>query len=87
MIKSYLFSRKQGVESALSTSINRLFGEFPFSSVEPGCWACEVMEKTIKILFIDREHGEFLLIADILSQVRSVNYELVWCDQLETAGG
>jgi diguanylate cyclase (GGDEF)-like protein len=43
------------------------------------------MERTIKILFIDREHGEFLLIADILSQVRNVNYELVWCDQLETA--
>ncbi|RYY02682.1 MAG: EAL domain-containing protein [Gammaproteobacteria bacterium] len=43
------------------------------------------MERTIKILFIDREHGEYLLIADILSQVRNVNYELVWCDQLETA--
>ncbi len=46
---------------------------------------CEAMERTIKILFIDREHGEYLLIADILSQVRNVNYELVWCDQLETA--
>ncbi len=43
------------------------------------------MERTIKILFIDREHGEYLLIADILSQVRNVDYELVWCDQLETA--
>lgn len=43
------------------------------------------MEKTIKILFIDREHGEYLLIADILSHVRNVSYELVWCDQLETA--
>ena len=43
------------------------------------------MERTIKILFIDREHGEYLLIADILSQVRNVTYELVWCDQLETA--
>lgn len=43
------------------------------------------MERTIRILFIDREHGEYLLIADILSQVRNVNYELVWCDQLETA--
>jgi diguanylate cyclase len=43
------------------------------------------MEKTIKILFIDREHGEYLLIADILSHVRNVDYELVWCDQLETA--
>ncbi len=43
------------------------------------------MERTIKILFIDREHGEYLLIADILSQVRNVNYDLVWCDQLDTA--
>jgi diguanylate cyclase (GGDEF)-like protein len=43
------------------------------------------MERTTKILFIDREHGEYLLIADILSQVRNVNYKLVWCDQLETA--
>jgi diguanylate cyclase (GGDEF)-like protein len=43
------------------------------------------MEKAIKILFIDREHGEYLLIADLLSQVRHVNYELVWCNQLESA--
>jgi len=43
------------------------------------------MEKAIKILFIDREHGEYLLIADILSHVRGVKYELVWCNQLETA--
>lgn len=43
------------------------------------------MERPIKILFIDREHGEYLLIADILSQVRHVKYELVWCNQLESA--
>ena len=43
------------------------------------------MERTIRILFIDREHGEYLLIADILSHVRNVSFELVWCDQLETA--
>lgn len=43
------------------------------------------MERTIKILFVDREHGEYLLIADILSHVRNVEYELVWCDQLEGA--
>lgn len=43
------------------------------------------MEKTIKILFIDREHGEYLLIADLLSQVRHVKYKLVWCSQLELA--
>jgi diguanylate cyclase len=43
------------------------------------------MEKAIKILFIDREYGEYLLIADILSQVRHVEYELVWCNQLDAA--
>jgi diguanylate cyclase len=43
------------------------------------------MEKAIKILFIDREYGEYLLIADILSQIRHVSYELVWCNQLELA--
>lgn len=43
------------------------------------------MDKTIRILFIDREHGEYLLIADVLSQVRHVDYELVWCSQLEQA--
>jgi diguanylate cyclase (GGDEF)-like protein len=43
------------------------------------------MDKKIKILFIDREHGEYLLIADILSQVRHVQYQLTWCNQLETA--
>jgi diguanylate cyclase (GGDEF)-like protein len=43
------------------------------------------MEQTIKILFIDREHGEYLLIADILSQVRHVHYDLTWCNQLDTA--
>ena len=43
------------------------------------------MDKPIKILFIDREYGEYLLIADILAQVRHVNYELLWWNQLETA--
>lgn len=43
------------------------------------------MEQTIKILFIDREHGEYLLIADILSQVRHVHYDLTWCNQLDAA--
>ncbi len=43
------------------------------------------MEQAVKILFIDREHGEYLLIADILSHIRHVNYELTWCDQLEAA--
>ena len=43
------------------------------------------MDKKIKILFIDREYGEYLLIADILSQVRHVEYQLTWCNQLEAA--
>jgi diguanylate cyclase (GGDEF)-like protein len=43
------------------------------------------MEQTIKILFIDQEHGEYLLIADILSQVRHVHYDLTWCNQLDAA--
>lgn len=43
------------------------------------------MDKKIKILFIDREHGEYLLIADILTQVRHVEYQLTWCNQLEAA--
>ena len=43
------------------------------------------MDKTVKILFIDREHGEYLLIADILSHIRHTQYELVWCNQLEAA--
>jgi len=45
----------------------------------------QVMDKKIKILFIDREQGEYLLIAEILSHVRDVEYELVWCDQLDGA--
>lgn len=43
------------------------------------------MGKKIKILFIDREQGEYLLIADILSHIRQTSYELVWCDQLDIA--
>lgn len=43
------------------------------------------MEKKIKILFIDREQGEYLLIAEVLSHIRNVEYELVWCDQLDSA--
>lgn len=39
----------------------------------------------IKVLFIDREQGEYLLIADILAQVQRVKYELTWCPQLDTA--
>lgn len=43
------------------------------------------MEKKIKILFIDREQGEYLLIAEVLSHIRNVEYELMWCDQLDVA--
>ncbi|WP_039915773.1 EAL domain-containing protein [Cellvibrio mixtus] len=43
------------------------------------------MDKKIKVLFIDREQGEYLLIAEILSHIRHVEYELVWCNQLESA--
>lgn len=43
------------------------------------------MDNKIKILFIDREQGEYLLIAEVLSHIRHVQYELAWCDQLELA--
>ncbi|MDO8336365.1 MAG: EAL domain-containing protein [Candidatus Saccharibacteria bacterium] len=43
------------------------------------------MENKIKILFIDREQGEYLLIAEVLSHIRQVEYELVWCDKLDVA--
>jgi diguanylate cyclase (GGDEF)-like protein len=43
------------------------------------------MEKRIKVLFIDHEQGEYLLIADLLSRVRHVRYELAWIDRLDAA--
>lgn len=43
------------------------------------------MEKVIKILFIDREQGEYLLVADILSRIPHVHYQLTWCHQLVDA--
>lgn len=43
------------------------------------------MGKKVKILFIDHEQGEYLLIAEVLSHIRHVDYELVWCDQLDAA--
>lgn len=43
------------------------------------------MENKIKILFVDREQGEYLQIAQVLSQIHHVEYELVWCDQLDVA--
>ncbi len=44
-----------------------------------------MMDKKVKILFIDREQGEYLLIAEVLSHIRHVEYELVWCNQLDSA--
>lgn len=39
----------------------------------------------MRILFIDRQHGEYLLVAELLSHIRQVSYELIWCDSLEKA--
>lgn len=39
----------------------------------------------MRILFVDREQGEYLLIAEILSHIGPVEYELVWCNQLNNA--
>ncbi len=43
------------------------------------------MEQNIKILLIDREQGEYLLVAELLSHIRDVHYELVWCSRLDEA--
>jgi diguanylate cyclase len=43
------------------------------------------LNDNIRILFIDREQGEYLLIAELLSHIRQVNYDLVWCDSLDSA--
>src|SRR5690606_41548699 len=43
------------------------------------------MERIVKILFIDREEGEYLLIADLLSQIHHTDYQLVWHNQLDGA--
>lgn len=43
------------------------------------------MEHKVRILFVDREQGEYLLIAEILSHILNVEYELVWCEQLSNA--
>jgi diguanylate cyclase len=44
-----------------------------------------VTKEKIKVLFIDREQGEYLLIAEILSHIRHVEYVLDWCDKLDVA--
>lgn len=43
------------------------------------------MDNKIRVLFIDREQSEYLLIAEVLAQVRDVEYDLVWCDHLDVA--
>lgn len=43
------------------------------------------MDNIVKILFIDREEGEYLLIADLLSQIHHTDYQLVWQSSLEGA--
>jgi len=43
------------------------------------------MAQKVKILFVDREQGEYLLVAELLAHVYEVDFELVWCNQLEEA--
>lgn len=43
------------------------------------------MDRVVKILFIDREEGEFLLLGDLLSGIHHTDYQLVWYDRLEGA--
>jgi diguanylate cyclase len=43
------------------------------------------LNDSVRILFIDREQGEYLLVAELLSHIRHVDYDLVWCDSLAEA--
>ncbi len=43
------------------------------------------MSDNVRILFVDPEQGEYLLVAELLSHIRHVNYDLVWCDTLDKA--
>ncbi|MDQ2078384.1 bifunctional diguanylate cyclase/phosphodiesterase [Marinimicrobium sp. ABcell2] len=43
------------------------------------------MDRIVKVLFIDSEEGEYLLIADLLSQIHHTDYQLVWHPRLEGA--
>lgn len=43
------------------------------------------LSDSVRILFIDREQGEYLLVAELLSHIRHVDYDLVWCDSLADA--
>ncbi len=44
-----------------------------------------MVERLVKILFIDREEGEYLLLADLLSQIHHTDYQLVWHNRLDGA--
>lgn len=43
------------------------------------------MDTIIKILLIDREHAEYLLVGHLLTQVHHTDYQLTWIDSLEEA--
>ncbi|MGD8177287.1 putative bifunctional diguanylate cyclase/phosphodiesterase [Marinimicrobium sp. ARAG 43.8] len=43
------------------------------------------MDRIVKILFIDSEEGEYLLLADLLSQIHHTDYQLVWHNRLDGA--
>lgn len=43
------------------------------------------LNDNVRILFIDREQGEYLLVAELLSHIRHVDYDLVWCSSLVEA--
>lgn len=43
------------------------------------------MDRIVKILFIDGEEGEYLLLADLLSKIHHTDYQLVWHDRLDGA--
>ncbi len=43
------------------------------------------MSDNVRVLFIDPEQGEYLLVAELLSHIRHVDYDLVWCHSLVKA--
>ncbi len=43
------------------------------------------VNENVRILFIDPEQGEYLLVAELLSHIRQVRYDLVWCHSLDNA--
>jgi diguanylate cyclase len=43
------------------------------------------LSENVRVLFIDPEQGEYLLVAELLSHIRHVDYDLVWCHSLVKA--